>query len=431
MENWGFGDLESPIQRNHQLVHEPHNHHHHMHLSMNMMTGIESELHPIGHTGQKLSNLSSSKVGCSGNYNIKNDNLSEGDDDLCFNDDCAGILMKGKKGMASSPWQRMKWTDNMVKLLIAVVASVGEDGTPEGLEGMKRKSTALQKKGKWKTASKIMISKGCYVSPQQCEDKFNDLNKRYKKLNDILGRVNSCRVVEDPSIMDSMMMPQLSAKTKEEVKKILGSKHLFYKEMCAYHSGQRIPNCEDIDLHIVHPPVSRKCSKDSTTYGSAGEDAHEDDGDSESEDDHNSDDEDGNDRLLEEFAQKQYINNKGDRSCGFDEEMSEKFRDPSISQWDRSQWIKKKIFQLEEENINIQVEGLEIKKRFFKWCRFRSKKERELERQRLENERMMLENDRMELQLKDKDLEMKCKPTYEAVLPFAPMFCNNMDSMPK
>ncbi|MCI14799.1 hypothetical protein A2U01_0035931, partial [Trifolium medium] len=34
---------------------------------------------------------------------------------------------KGKKG-GSSPWQRMKWTDNVVGLLIAVVSCVGDDG---------------------------------------------------------------------------------------------------------------------------------------------------------------------------------------------------------------------------------------------------------------------------------------------------------------
>ncbi|CAB4278227.1 unnamed protein product [Prunus armeniaca] len=72
----------------------------------------------------------------------------------------------------------MKWTDNVVRLLIAIVACVGDDGTLESGEGLKRKSGILQKKGKWKTVSKIMISKGCHVSPQQCEDKFNDLNKR-------------------------------------------------------------------------------------------------------------------------------------------------------------------------------------------------------------------------------------------------------------
>lgn len=71
------------------------------------------------------------------------------------------------------------------------------------------------------------MKKGCYVSPQQCEDKFNDLNKRYKRLNDILGRGIACRVVENPTLLDSM--DHLSSKVKEDVRKLLSSKHLFSK----------------------------------------------------------------------------------------------------------------------------------------------------------------------------------------------------------
>ena len=81
----------------------------------------------------------------------------------------------------------------MVRLLISTVASVEDDSADENPS--KRKLAAsgglLQKKGKWKTVSKFMLEKGCYVSPQQCEDKFNDLNKRYKRLNEILGTKES------------------------------------------------------------------------------------------------------------------------------------------------------------------------------------------------------------------------------------------------
>ncbi|KAK4790601.1 hypothetical protein SAY86_017905 [Trapa natans] len=141
----------------------------------------------------------------------------------------------------------MKWSDEVVRLLSVVVACVGDDGALESIGALKRRpGRILQKRGKWKTVSKIMIKKGYHVSPQQCEDKFNDLNKRYKRLNDILGRGTSCRVVENPALMDSML--QLSAKEKDDVKKILGSKHLFYKEMCAYRNGQNIPDCSDLDL---------------------------------------------------------------------------------------------------------------------------------------------------------------------------------------
>nr|GMD33672.1 stress response protein NST1 [Ipomoea batatas] len=85
------------------------------------------------------------------------------------------------------PWQRMKWTDNMVRLLIMVVYYIGDEVGSEGnstdpAAGNKKKVGAgvLQKKGKWKSVSRAMMERGFYVSPQQCEDKFNDLNKRYK-----------------------------------------------------------------------------------------------------------------------------------------------------------------------------------------------------------------------------------------------------------
>nr|GMD18160.1 lateral signaling target protein 2 homolog [Ipomoea batatas] len=83
-------------------------------------------------------------------------------------------------------WQRMKWTDNMVRLLIMVVYYIGDEVGSEGnstdpAAGNKKKAGAgagvLQKKGKWKSVSRAMMERGFYVSPQQCEDKFNDLNK--------------------------------------------------------------------------------------------------------------------------------------------------------------------------------------------------------------------------------------------------------------
>ncbi|GFP94431.1 hypothetical protein PHJA_001587500 [Phtheirospermum japonicum] len=126
----------------------------------------------------------------------------------------------------TSPWQRMKWTDNMVRLLIMVVFYIGDEVVSEGATD-NNSSGALQKKGKWKSVSRAMMERGFYVSPQQCEDKFNDLNKRYKRVNDILGKGISCRVVENQSLLDTM--DHISPKMKEEVKKLLNSKHLFFR----------------------------------------------------------------------------------------------------------------------------------------------------------------------------------------------------------
>ncbi|PPD96081.1 hypothetical protein GOBAR_DD06868 [Gossypium barbadense] len=156
------------------------------------------------------------------------------EDEHGFNPDDASADAKRK----GSPWQRMKWTASMVRLLIMAVYYIGDEGGSEGNgsdpTAKKKAGGLLQKKGKWKSVSRAMMEKGFYVSPQQCEDKFNDLNKRYKRVNDILGRGTACKVVENQSLLDSM---DLSPKMKEEVKKLLNSKHLFFREMCAYHNS--------------------------------------------------------------------------------------------------------------------------------------------------------------------------------------------------
>ncbi|KAF9608232.1 hypothetical protein IFM89_008187 [Coptis chinensis] len=96
------------------------------------------------------------------------------------------------------------------------VSYMGEDVAVECSNGG-RKYAIMQKKGKWKLVSKVMAERGYCVSPQQCEDKFNDLNKRYKRLTYILRRGTSCKVVENPELLD--IMDHLSEKAKETVRK--------------------------------------------------------------------------------------------------------------------------------------------------------------------------------------------------------------------
>lgn len=316
--------------------------------------------------------------------NLNDHNMSDEDEPSFMEDENSN---KGLKG--SSPWQRMKWSDSRVRLLIQVVACVGDDDTLDGMPGggSSRKSGCLQKKGKWKTVSKIMVSKGCQVSPQQCEDKFNDLNKRYKRLNDILGRGTSCRVVENPSLMESM--PRLSAKTKEDVKKILNSKHLFYPEMCAYHNGQRIPNCTELDLMQVREiPVIGQCSKETNRSSDEGEDSDQSD-DDDDDSDHEDDDHENGERER--------------GNSGFRDEMNEVFEDPNNSKLQKKEWVKKRMLHLQEQRVRIEAEAFEMEKRRFKWQRFCDRKDQELEISRLENERSMLENERMALQLKHRE----------------------------
>ncbi|KAL2503691.1 sequence-specific DNA binding transcription factor [Abeliophyllum distichum] len=149
------------------------------------------------------------------------------------------------KGKKASPWQRVKWTDIMVRLMITSVSYISEEAASEYGGGVRRKYANLQKKVKWKLVSKVMAQRGHFVSPQHCEDKFNDLNNRYKRLNEILGR-GTCEVVENPMLLD--MMDHIPTKTKEEVQKILSSEHLHYEEMCSYHNGNRLHLSPDPEL---------------------------------------------------------------------------------------------------------------------------------------------------------------------------------------
>lgn len=294
----------------------------------------------------------------------------------------------GKKG---SPWQRMKWTDEVVRLLIRIVAFVGDDCAHEAVDGntgaVKRKhGAAFQKKGKWKMVSLLMQENGAYVSPQQCEDKFNDLNKRYKRLNEILGPGASCIAVNDPASLESM---PISQKAKSDVKKILSSKHLFYKEMCAYHTGQKIADCSDINLQSYSLPQVA-ASKD----GDQGVDGEEEDDEA----DHNEGDEEERSEEVEKLDFE-----------GFLAEMDALLQDSTKSPVEKQEWLRMRALQLEEERLDIETEGLAIERQRFKWQRFSSKKDREIERSRLENERLMLENEQMMMQVRQKKLELGFK----------------------
>lgn len=360
--------------------------------SMNLMSGIEN-----GRPIMFLEAKESAPVSLSRGKGIDlGTNTSEEDDPRSMEDTNGENFKSSCKG---SPWQRMKWTDNVVRLLITVVAYVGDDGIHEGVDGgVKRKTGMSQKKGKWKTISKIMIGKGCHVSPQQCEDKFNDLNKRYKKLNEILGKGTTCRVVENPTLMDSML--HLSSKMKEDVRKILSSKHLFYKEMCAYHSGQITSYFSDFDLQ-PHSSALAQCSTDNN--GSEEEDA-EDSG--ESEDGRNSTE--GDVSKMEDYRG---VEEKGTilwqlSQNALAKEYATMYHDPSTRLVEKRGYIKRQMMQLQEQRISLKARGLEIEKRQLKWLRFRCRKDRELEKLRLENERMKLENEQMMLQLRQKELEL-------------------------
>ncbi|KAK4776107.1 hypothetical protein SAY87_024068 [Trapa incisa] len=352
----------------------------------------------------------------------------------------------GGSSNKSSPWQRMKWTDTMVKLLIMAVFYIGDEGGSETTSDPKKKASGggggglLQKKGKWKSVSRAMMEKGFYVSPQQCEDKFNDLNKRYKRVNDILGKGTACRVVENQSLLETM---DLSPKMKEEVKKLLNSKHLFFREMCAYHTscGHGVSACGGGTQNSSEPPNPQphqrflqgaaaaaaaeshphlgekdinKTEADSSKVvgrGGSGEDYDEDD-----DDDMDDDDDDYDDDDHEDHEHDNHPSRKRSRGVSYSPspammqqlngEVMGVVQDTGKSPWEKKQWVKGRLLQLEEQQVRYRGEAYELEKQRLKWVKFSGKKEREMEMAKLENERRLLENERMALLLRQKEIEL-------------------------
>ncbi|KAG6580654.1 hypothetical protein SDJN02_19275, partial [Cucurbita argyrosperma subsp. argyrosperma] len=341
-----------------------------------------------------------------------------------------------------SPWQRMKWTDMMVRLLITAVFYIGDEGGSEPMDHASKKKPVglLQKKGKWKSVSRAMMEKGFYVSPQQCEDKFNDLNKRYKRVNDILGKGTACRVVENHTLLESM---ELTPKVKEEVRKLLNSKHLFFREMCAYHNTCRhgagnssgggantSPEAGTEPSHLPQQQQQQRCfhateTAPAATAGEGSKSGDEEEEDEDEDDETEEDDEeveeeeiDGSSKVQEEEEETE--SKKRGRKEGFTSgiqqmcaEVMGVVQDGGRSPWEKKQWMKRRLIQLEEQQVEYQSQGLEIEKQRLKWLKFRRKKERDMERAKLENEKRRLENERMMLMVKQKELDLTDLHNYQ------------------
>jgi Myb/SANT-like DNA-binding domain len=363
----------------------------------------------------------------------------------------------GSASQQACPWGRMKWTEAMVRLLIAEVYRVGDDGgggTDGGdhhavsAKGANRASGAA--KGKWKSISKAMMDKGYSVSPQQCEDKFNDLNKRYKRVIDLLGKGTACRVVENPTLLDSM--DHLSAKAKEEARKLLSSKHLFFPEMCAYHNAGGQPCIGTSTQHPSNSPQvnvqsdQQQCMHHQPTDGIElaryqqvnnhpkhnGTAA----GSSDDEDDNNmSDDNESNDSSNKEGGGYECDYYHDAEGGGAKKKRNDKhaMNSPPLSLSLSStsggsmavqqlktelagvvanggegarQWMKRRSAELEEQRVGYQCRAYQLERQRFKWLRYSTNKEREMEKTRLHNDRLRLENERMLLLIRQKEIEM-------------------------
>ncbi|KAM1042715.1 hypothetical protein ACFX13_034832 [Malus domestica] len=426
--SFGGLDLQGSMRGQHQTQH-PHTIHHHLPhphqgslVHPSIPEGFPLKMGTMHHCDQTISMVDYNK-------GERGKNSASDEDEPSYAEDGADGHPEASKGKKGSPWQRVKWTDQMVKLLITAVSYIGEDTSSDCGSGGRRKYSVVQKKGKWKSVSKVMAERRYHVSPQQCEDKFNDLNKRYKKLNDMLGRGTSCQVVENPALLD--VIEYLTEKEKDDVRKILSSKHLFYEEMCSYHNGNR--------LHLPHDPALQKSLQRALKRDDPDNDDlrrhHHDDLDEDDQDMENDEHDDfeennalrGDNRGIyisedsvkrlrqgqgrEDFNFGSSLNSQDSNKSSYSHpqilpqpDMNQVLPDGTKAVWLQKQWVESRSFQLEEQKLQIQVEMLELEKQRLKWQRFSKKRDHELEKLRLENERMKLENERMILELKQKEM---------------------------
>ncbi|PKA56934.1 hypothetical protein AXF42_Ash002237 [Apostasia shenzhenica] len=359
----------------------------------------------------------------------------------------ANAAKRVSQPQSPSPWHRMKWTDHMVRLLVWVVHSVGEEvaagcGETAEASGKARKAAEgmQQRKGKWKSVSRAMMEKGFFVSPQQCEDKFNDLNKRYKRLTELLGKGTACRAVENPAILDSM--DHLPTKAKDEARKLLCSKHLFFREMCAYH------NISAAGVSTTAAAASSSCTAPfppdnhhgggaalSTVEELVQEEAsgavrnhYQEEGEEGDDDDEVSSGDDFSDdrkdvKSLETFpASRQKrkaplsppaisplslsLSSPSWSTSAPAQQLREEFVGLQGDPQQKIQWLRMKAAEQEERQVSYHHRWLQLERRRFKWLRFSGSKEREMEKTRLRNERLRLENERMLLLLQHKEIRL-------------------------
>ncbi|AQK52930.1 uncharacterized protein [Zea mays] len=329
-----------------------------------------------------------------------------------------GHLDRGKAA-AASQWHRVKWTSGMVKLLVSAVSYIDEDvDADHGTSSGRRKHAVLKRMGKWKLVSSAMTERGFAVSPQQCEDKFNDLNKRYKRLTEILGRGRACQIVEKPELLEQL---SLSGKLREEAKKHLNSKHLHYEEMCSYHNRNRYCLLDDPVLQRSLRMALRAPAEQGKQclFGYDDEDDQmllSDDDDDYEDDELNDDLEAGaEDHGPHRVHATEKLKHDHEGHCG--SHLSEvaaidmnrmNFEGSGGPSSEKN--LSYMRVQIERQRLKIKSQMLRIEQRHFKWLKFSKEKDRELQKMKLENERMALENERLELELKLKEIEIGIKP---------------------
>ncbi|KAL8536086.1 hypothetical protein ACS0TY_011644 [Phlomoides rotata] len=263
-------------------------------------------------------------------------------------------------------WQHIQWTNEMVKILIIVV-SYYEDVVV--VEGSKSEWNHLLSpiKGKWQSVSRTLVERGFLVSPQQCEDKFNDLNKKYKRLVQILGTNNSYNIVENPAIMEKINIP---VEAKDEVQRILSCKQLFFKELYSYHSkNDKFFPCDGPQHSMLATPTDgvKYCYQDLTS---------------------------GSFMKKRKPEEANGVPHQ-EKLIGFTNVLPE-----AMEEHELSQLIITRSMQLEQKKLQIQMKMLTLEKKRFEWLKSCRKEDEELQQMMFDNKLMQLENEHQAFMLK-------------------------------
>ncbi|KAI3805111.1 hypothetical protein L1987_27172 [Smallanthus sonchifolius] len=237
----------------------------------------------------------------------------------------------------------LNWTDETARLLITAISYIAEAESSELREdASSNKLKLIPKMTMWKVISTVMSERGFNVSPQQCEEKFGDINNKYKQMIGLLGRATSCNVVENPILLDSINMPE---NKKEKARKLFQSEQFLYRDMCSFHHGNRMFLPHDWELRrSVFLNLANNCD--------------------------------------EHFKNQQGNHNE----TGQNQNESEVLR---------ARWA-----ETEEKSLEIQEQRLQFEKERFEWLCFNRNEDLKLEKMRLENESLKLENAKLSFELK-------------------------------
>ncbi|TXG53861.1 hypothetical protein EZV62_019117 [Acer yangbiense] len=403
----GFQDLLGPMQF-HQYPH-PHTYQH----GSEAQPQTKSVLPVVYMQGQAVSVV---------DYNENGRGKS-----LMSDDDAMNCAVTGVDGHIEvdkergTPWQRSKWTEKMAKLLITAASYIAQYASAETGSG-RTESSLLHKMGKWKLISKFMVERGYHVSPQQCEDKFNNVNKGYKRLIDLLGKGTSYKVVQNPKLLDEIYIPE---KTREDVKKLLSSKQLFYEEMCSYHNGNHFYLLQNSDLErSLQLALRKKDDYEPHSKWSKADDEQDHDAIADGQENEIDTEDIGGmfvfpnvpatkSKKVNDHRVAEASNAK--KSVGFNGilETSPQYghtdSNPVSSEGDESnelqnQWMAFRSCRLKLQKLQVEAQLHKLEKQRFKWQGKCWKHDRELNKMKLQNERLKIENERMAIEMTNKDL---------------------------